>query len=183
MAAGRGAMPRSKGARGKGGTQNKRRKPAVPGSERETIDLTSDGGETRECDGDFGGEDEELQVFDDRRLGSSEPPSSTGSQGMSQGEGHCALSAEIETFVRRASPSRKDEEEVEEVLSQIREIAASLWPDGTVVLFGSRATGLALPGGDLDVGILNIFKDIKKAGSGEHSSALALVWHCILIGF
>ena len=48
----------------------------------------------------------------------------------------------------------------------VNEAARALWPHSRVALFGSQATGLALPGSDLDVVVLGVGATLARAGSG-----------------
>ena len=102
-------------------------------------------------DGNDEGEDPELLVFDD----------------SSPHTFREVLEVDIAEFMKSASPSREEEDEVRLAVEKLRETANAVFgSEASTVLFGSRATGLALPGGDLDVGILNIFDDIRNAGAG-----------------
>ena len=44
--------------------------------------------------------------------------------------------------------------------------ARALWPAARVALFGSQATGLALPGSDMDIVVLGVGPTLALAGSG-----------------
>ena len=44
--------------------------------------------------------------------------------------------------------------------------ACSLWPHARTALFGSQATGLALPGSDLDLVVLGVGPPLERAGGG-----------------
>ena len=53
-----------------------------------------------------------------------------------------------------------------QALGRIGDIARCIWPKARAVLFGSQATGLALPGADLDVVVLGASEELRRAGSG-----------------
>lgn len=44
--------------------------------------------------------------------------------------------------------------------------ATRLWPTSRTVLFGSQATGLALPGSDLDIVVLGASDDLANPATG-----------------
>jgi DNA polymerase sigma len=44
--------------------------------------------------------------------------------------------------------------------------ATALWPASRTVLFGSQATGLALPGSDLDIVVLGASDELANAATG-----------------
>ncbi|KFM25079.1 Poly(A) RNA polymerase protein 2 [Auxenochlorella protothecoides] len=56
--------------------------------------------------------------------------------------------------------------DMELALRSLAEVAMRLWPHSQTMLFGSQATGLTLPGGDLDVVILGVGSELQTAGSG-----------------
>jgi len=65
--------------------------------------------------------------------------------------------------------SRPPQAEVELLAEAVRRIegaARAVWPGCRAALFGSQATGLALPGADLDVVVLGATADLRRAGSG-----------------
>ena len=51
-------------------------------------------------------------------------------------------------------------------MRRIEAAARSVWPGCRAALFGSQATGLALPGADLDVVVLGASTELQRAGSG-----------------
>ncbi len=53
-----------------------------------------------------------------------------------------------------------------EAVRRIEGAARAVWPGCRAALFGSQATGLALPGADLDVVVLGASADLRRAGSG-----------------
>ena len=79
-----------------------------------------------------------------------------------------SLTREIGAFAKLAANSEEDQREVRLVLKRVSDVATSTFGAGAkTMLFGSRATGLSLPGGDLDIGILNLDSlDIQRAGAG-----------------
>ena len=48
----------------------------------------------------------------------------------------------------------------------VRQQTQAIWPDSSVHLFGSQASGLALPSSDLDVVILGVGPDMPSASQG-----------------
>eukprot|EP00798_Chlamydomonas_sp_ICE-L_P023080 gene23080-30272_t len=62
----------------------------------------------------------------------------------------------IVQFAKDASPSEAELTNISSALSSINIVARNIWPQARAVLFGSQATGLALPGSDLDVVILGV---------------------------
>ncbi|KAK3260416.1 hypothetical protein CYMTET_30622, partial [Cymbomonas tetramitiformis] len=76
------------------------------------------------------------------------------------------LSREVETFVQAARPSQQEILSGDEVVRRIAVAARELWPGSEVHLFGSRATGLSLAGGDLDLVILGVVDDTHLGGGG-----------------
>jgi len=55
---------------------------------------------------------------------------------------------------------------VAEALQRIGDLARGIWPEARAVLFGSQATGLALPGADLDVVVLGASEELRRPGTG-----------------
>ena len=53
-----------------------------------------------------------------------------------------------------------------DAVRRIEGAARAVWPGCRAALFGSQATGLALPGADLDVVVLGATADLRRAGSG-----------------
>ncbi|KAL6771457.1 hypothetical protein ACKKBG_A26460 [Auxenochlorella protothecoides x Auxenochlorella symbiontica] len=76
------------------------------------------------------------------------------------------LHAEVLRFARQAAPTRREVKDMELALRSLAEVAMRLWPHSQTMLFGSQATGLTLPGGDLDVVILGVGSELQTAGSG-----------------
>ncbi len=56
--------------------------------------------------------------------------------------------------------------DVQRAVEGVAAAASALWHQARTVLFGSQATGLALPGSDLDIVILNVGPHLQRAGSG-----------------
>jgi DNA polymerase sigma len=54
----------------------------------------------------------------------------------------------------------------EQALRQLGEIVRRIWPAAQIHLFGSQATGLALPGSDLDFVILGASPIMQNAAQG-----------------
>jgi len=77
-----------------------------------------------------------------------------------------SLHDEITQFARDAAPTRM---EVAEILAAVRAVdiaARAVWKQAEVLMFGSQATGLALPGNDLDIVVLNVGPQLKRAATG-----------------
>jgi DNA polymerase sigma len=55
---------------------------------------------------------------------------------------------------------------LEQVCDRLRELVKTIWPHAELHLFGSQATGLALPGSDLDVVILGVTPVLQNAAQG-----------------
>lgn len=73
-----------------------------------------------------------------------------------------ALHYEILQFARFATPTPDEERARHAVVGTIRTLAREVWPSCRVEAFGSFPTGLYLPGGDVDVVILNDITKSKK---------------------
>jgi hypothetical protein len=58
--------------------------------------------------------------------------------------------------------------EVLNAVQMVEATARSLWPCSRTVLFGSQATGLSLPGADLDIVVLGVGAQLTRAASGFH---------------
>jgi hypothetical protein len=56
--------------------------------------------------------------------------------------------------------------DVQHAVEGVASAAQGIWPQASAVLFGSQATGLALPGSDLDIVVLNVGPHIQRAGTG-----------------
>ena len=96
---------------------------------------------------------------------SHQQPSSSDRERRGQG-GFSQLHTEVEKFASRARPTRSETEVVARTLRSIKDAVCSLWPHATTCLFGSQASGLALPGSDLDVVILGVVEDLATPGAG-----------------
>lgn len=72
------------------------------------------------------------------------------------------LHHEVATFAGLAAPTQTEIYALHDAVSAVDAAARSLWPTARTMLFGSQPSGLALPGGDLDLVIL---------GVGPHASA------------
>lgn len=66
-----------------------------------------------------------------------------------------ALHFEILQFMRFMSPTQLEKQARKDMIMTIETIAKSLWVDCRVEVFGSYATGLALPSSDVDICIMN----------------------------
>lgn len=71
------------------------------------------------------------------------------------------------------------------MVGEVDAAARSLWPQARVVLFGSQATGLALPGADLDIVVLGVGPTLSRAGTGftaaQVRGAACLAARCCLL--
>ncbi|KAL4428251.1 hypothetical protein ABPG75_002340 [Micractinium tetrahymenae] len=76
------------------------------------------------------------------------------------------LHYEVESFAEGATPTRQEVEAVQAAVLAVSEVARSLWPHSRTALFGSQATGLALPGSDLDIVVLNVGATLERAATG-----------------
>lgn len=72
------------------------------------------------------------------------------------------------THKKRNTQTQKTQHaDVQAAMQAIDTIARRLWPSSRAVLFGSQATGLALPGSDLDIVILGATTfELARAGTG-----------------
>lgn len=69
-----------------------------------------------------------------------------------------ALHYELEAFAAAAAPSGGQLAAVDAALTVLQGAAHKLWPRSRVLLFGSQAAGLSLPGSDLDVVVLGVMQ-------------------------
>ena len=58
--------------------------------------------------------------------------------------------------------SQSEANAISSSLTAVSTIATRLWPQSRTVLFGSQATGLSLPGGDLDIVILGVSHEMTN---------------------
>mmetsp|Transcript_5910 Transcript_5910/g.11535 ORF Transcript_5910/g.11535 Transcript_5910/m.11535 type:complete len:821 (+) Transcript_5910:242-2704(+) len=121
----------------------------------EVIDLVSESGSV-----------EILEVLDDRggALGKPKPAEEYEKQ-------YTKLHYELEVFVEQATPSAAELNALNKLINKMDAAVKSLWPEGKAVIFGSQASGLALPGADLDVAIVGVGPNMSSASSGFSSSA------------
>lgn len=80
------------------------------------------------------------------------------------------LHVEIMELAKRATPSAMEISAVQAAVRAVDLAARTIWPHARAVLFGSQATGLALPGGDLDIVVLGIGPQLQRAASGFTAS-------------
>ena len=64
------------------------------------------------------------------------------------------------------SLSQRDVAAVRAAVEAVGRTASRLWPDSRTVLFGSQATGLALPGSDLDIVVLGASDELANPATG-----------------
>lgn len=60
---------------------------------------------------------------------------------------------------------------IEAAVEAVRRVVKVLWGQSRTVLFGSQATGLALPGSDLDIVVLGVSDNMANAAAGFTRSA------------
>ena len=70
------------------------------------------------------------------------------------------LHQEIVSLVELLQPTDEEANDRMSLVSQIQEVAKSLWPHSTVEVFGSYATGLYVPTSDVDLVVLGTQVDI-----------------------
>lgn len=72
---------------------------------------------------------------------------------------NCSLtqqfSKEIDDFVKHVSPTESDNKTRADLVARIRSVIRQLWPDCRAHVFGSYATGMHLPGADIDMVVLS----------------------------
>lgn len=74
------------------------------------------------------------------------------------------LTKEAMRFKRLAAHSKEDNQAVKMAVQAVSEQATAVFGSAAeTILFGSRAFGLALPGGDLDIGILNVDVQVQES--------------------
>lgn len=78
--------------------------------------------------------------------------------------GEC-LASEVLEFLRYVSPTKAEAKKRDECVARLRQAVKQLWPDATVSVFGSYATGIYLPNADIDVVILS--KKMRSKVKGE----------------
>ena len=55
---------------------------------------------------------------------------------------------------------------IDTAVEAVRRVVSVLWGQSRTVLFGSQATGLALPGSDLDIVVLGVTDNMSHAAAG-----------------
>jgi non-canonical poly(A) RNA polymerase PAPD5/7 len=92
------------------------------------------------------------------------------------------LHREILAFAEAASLTPAEHKLRERALDALRAVVHTLWPDALVCLFGSTATGLALPSSDLDVVVFGVpgAEELEASAGGaftvaQRARALALL--------
>ena len=61
---------------------------------------------------------------------------------------------------------QEEQQSVEAAVAAVGQVVGVLWGQARTVLFGSQATGLALPGSDLDIVVLGVSEDMASAAGG-----------------
>jgi non-canonical poly(A) RNA polymerase PAPD5/7 len=122
---------------------------------------------------------EELEVFEDRGRAEKNPPLTDAPCSVTPVSDHpvdkiqrnkyTALHRELEMFARLASPSQDELDAIQDVVTRIDVITQKLWPKARAMIFGSQASGLALPGADVDIAIIGIGPNMKSASSGYNT--------------
>eukprot|EP00854_Cymbomonas_tetramitiformis_P027269 gene27269-33581_t len=82
------------------------------------------------------------------------------------------LHQEIIDFCRYMEPTDEEKMKRETAVKRVREVALGIWPKASVEIFGSYATGLYLPGSDIDAVILNSGCDNLPNGLKALATAL-----------
>jgi hypothetical protein len=77
-----------------------------------------------------------------------------------------ALHEEVAAFARRCAPTPRELDLLRVALRDLNAAAAALWPDARVLLFGSQAGGLSLPGSDLDLVVICPGGPVAKPADG-----------------
>ncbi|KXZ49555.1 hypothetical protein GPECTOR_20g409 [Gonium pectorale] len=77
-----------------------------------------------------------------------------------------ALHGEVAAFAVEAAPSEAELGALSRTLAAVQRVAGSIWPEARVVLFGSQAAGLALPGSDLDLVVLGVMPHLATPAEG-----------------
>ncbi|KAL3151268.1 hypothetical protein ABBQ38_013107 [Trebouxia sp. C0009 RCD-2024] len=102
------------------------------------------------------------------------PPLHPSVQGMS------SLHKELTEFAAMASATQARQQQeahpnmamqaeqqcIDSAVEAVRRVVAVLWGQSRTVLFGSQATGLALPGSDLDIVVLGVSDNMANAAAG-----------------
>ncbi|MEW5298464.1 MAG: hypothetical protein WDW36_001585 [Sanguina aurantia] len=89
-----------------------------------------------------------------------------------------ALHHEVASFALHASSSELELQQLDIAMRAVQTVVASIWPHARAVLFGSQASGLSLPGSDLDIVILGVMEDLATPAEGfrrgKHSALMLL---------
>eukprot|EP00245_Coleochaete_scutata_P000182 TRINITY_DN10194_c0_g1_i1.p1 TRINITY_DN10194_c0_g1~~TRINITY_DN10194_c0_g1_i1.p1 ORF type:complete len:1253 (-),score=288.15 TRINITY_DN10194_c0_g1_i1:490-4248(-) len=81
------------------------------------------------------------------------------------GDGYSSLHKEIEEFCLTTKFTQAEEAERGKSIEQIEKVVKTVWPSAEIKLFGSTASGLALPGSDIDLTIVP--NTSESAGHGK----------------
>eukprot|EP00232_Nephroselmis_pyriformis_P014730 CAMPEP_0182897910 /NCGR_PEP_ID=MMETSP0034_2-20130328/27173_1 /TAXON_ID=156128 /ORGANISM="Nephroselmis pyriformis, Strain CCMP717" /LENGTH=310 /DNA_ID=CAMNT_0025031851 /DNA_START=188 /DNA_END=1117 /DNA_ORIENTATION=- len=82
------------------------------------------------------------------------------------GAGRSRLHREVLEFAHLCQPTREESAAIQAVVDGVKQVALALWPQARVVVFGSRATGLALPDSDVDIVVLGVVDDLENPALG-----------------
>ncbi|KAL3160428.1 hypothetical protein ABBQ32_010750 [Trebouxia sp. C0010 RCD-2024] len=81
-------------------------------------------------------------------------------------QGVSSLHKELTEFAAMASATQAEQQCIDSAVEAVRRVVAVLWGQSRTVLFGSQATGLALPGSDLDIVVLGVSDNMANAAAG-----------------
>ena len=73
------------------------------------------------------------------------------------------LGAQIDTFTETLRSMTREKDDLVWVLERVRAIVISLWPNGSVEMYGSFVTGLSLPTSDFDLVVSSVTSDLKQS--------------------
>lgn len=75
------------------------------------------------------------------------------------GDSSIALHFEILQFTQFMSPTKEEEQSRDGMVQSVETIVKQLWPESTVSVFGSYATGICLPTSDIDICVMGTPKN------------------------
>ncbi|GLI71495.1 hypothetical protein VaNZ11_016710 [Volvox africanus] len=87
------------------------------------------------------------------------------------------LHDEMVAFARDSSPGKEELTALTRGLAAIQRVAEEIWPSARVVLFGSQASGLALPSSDVDLVVLGTSRPTSRPSKDFKSSERTRVAH------
>lgn len=122
-------------------------------------DSSTDEDGNNSDDNDDNDEEEEEEKEETPRVVNSDYPWILNHDHSTQQEVIDWLCLEIRDFVAYVSPSRSEIESRNRTISKLRSAVKEFWPDADLLIFGSYATDLYLPGSDIDCVINSKHKD------------------------